>query len=422
MRLVFVFLLFFSFACSNTTTVENDATHDDEMTDENTDMETADEVPVSICEEIKTVAEKYINTDGESGKTIGLIVRVESSDESETCTFGSKVKGEEVLPTGDEQWVIGSVSKTLTSFILVQKAVDNGMILEGPAENFLPENWSVPTGSGGEKFTMTHLMTHTSGLPHYPKTLQESINSVSSFEDMYSAWEDYTEDDLKSDLEETTLSFDPGSAYLYSDFGFALVQKAAELVYEKTFPDILTEFSEFMGLNNTIVPENLSENQKANLFYGHGGALAVPMKEPVVTPVFTGDGFIYSDSKDMGKLLRIFTGIDEAPDENVTKTLELMTEERFPRDANGTSIAQGLGIGVITQGDFKLYKKNGTSAGSTTAFLWDVKNKLGVVVAGNVIPFGEGINSSVCEIYGILAKRSDITVPQVVAGSCEIAF
>ena len=422
MRLVFVFLLFFSFACSNTTTVENDATHDDEMTDESTDVETADEVHVSICEEIEAVAEKYINTDGESGKAIGLIVRVESSEVSETCAFGSKVKGEEILPTGDEQWVIGSVSKMLTSFIVAQKAVDDEKILIDPAENYLPENWDIPAGTGGEKFTMVNLMTHTSGLPHYPETLQESIDNVSNLDDMYAAWEDYTVDDLESDLSVTELSFDPGKAYLYSDFGFALVQKAAEMLYEKTFPDVLADFSELMGLNNTIVPENLSENQKANLFYGHGGVLAVPMEKPVVTPVFTGDGFIYSDSKDMGKLLRIFTGIDEAPDENVTKTLELMTEERFPRDANGTSIAQGLGVGVITQGDFKLYKKNGTSAGSTTAFLWDVKNKLGVVVAGNVIPFGEGINSSVCEIYGILAKRSDITVPQVVAGSCEIAF
>ena len=194
------------------------------------------------------------------------------------------------------------------------------------------------------------------------------------------------------------------------------------MLYEKTFPEMLAEFSELLGLENTVVPENLSEEQKANLFYGHGGALVVSMEKPVVTPVFTGDGFIYSDAQAMGRLLRIFTGIDEVPDENVTKTLELMTEERFERDADGTSIAQGLGIGVITEGDFKIYKKNGTSAGTTTAFLWDKNNKLGVVVAGNVIPFGEGVNSSVCDIYRVLGQRSGITVPSDVTESCQIAF
>lgn len=432
LKLTIILLILFSAACSNTVaseadqdfvkydeTVDTDLTADlfDEASDTDTDV-----VQVSICEKLETVAEKYINTDSESGKAIGLIVQVESSDISETCTFGSKVKGGKTIPTGNEQWVIGSVSKMLTSFIFTQKAVDDTKLLEDSAENYLPENWSIPKGSGEKKFTMTHLMTHTSGLPHYPDTLQESIDNVSSLDDMYAAWEGYTMDDLESDLGVTDLSFDPGKAYLYSDFGFALVQKATEMLYEKTFPEVLEEFSNHMGLNNTIVPEDLSEDQKSDLFYGHGGALAVPMEKPVVTPVFTGDGFIYSDAEDMGRLLRVFAGIDDVPDENVTKTLEILTEERFPRNASGTAIAQGLGIGVITQGDFKLYKKNGTSAGTTTAFLWDKKNKLGVVVAGNVIPFGEGVNKSACEIYSILAKRSDITVPPEVAESCEIAF
>jgi len=413
--------IFFLAACSNTVTNDQDTDFIEDCDLIETDAETVDEDEISICEELEAVLQKHINTEGESGKAIGLIVRMESPDVSETCTFGSKVKDAEVKPTGDEQWVIGSVSKMLTSFILTQKAVDDGKILEDPAENYLPENWSVPSGSGGKKFTMINLMTHTSGLPHYPKTLQESIDNVGSLEDMYAAWEDYTINDLESDLSKT-LSFDPGTEYQYSDFGFALVQKAGEMLYEKTFPEMLAEFSELLGLENTVVPENLSEEQKANLFYGHGGALVVSMEKPVVTPVFTGDGFIYSDAQAMGRLLRIFTGIDEVPDENVTKTLELMTEERFERDADGTSIAQGLGIGVITEGDFKIYKKNGTSAGTTTAFLWDKNNKLGVVVAGNVIPFGEGVNSSVCDIYRVLGQRSGITVPSDVTESCQIAF
>ena len=258
MKFIVLIGIFFLAACSNTVTNDQDTDFIEDCDFIETDAETVDEDEISICEELEAVLQKHINTEGESGKAIGLIVRMESPDVSETCTFGSKVKDAEVKPTGDEQWVIGSVSKMLTSFILTQKAVDDGKILEDPAENYLPENWSVPSGSGGKKFTMINLMTHTSGLPHYPKTLQESIDNVGSLEDMYAAWEDYTINDLESDLSKTTLSFDPGTEYQYSDFGFALVQKAGEMLYEKTFPEMLAEFSELLGLENTVVPENLS--------------------------------------------------------------------------------------------------------------------------------------------------------------------
>jgi len=147
------------------------------------------------------------------------------------------------------------------------------------------------------------------------------------------------------------------------------------------------------------------------------------MERAVVTPVFTGDGFIYSDADDLGRVLRVFAGIDEAPDSTVTKTLALVTEKRFPREAGEVSIAQGLGIGIITEGEFTLYKKNGTSVGTTTAFLWDDKNHIGVAVAGNIIPFGEGVNSVVCDAYSLLySDHTGLVLPDEVLASCQVAF
>ncbi len=424
MKFFVIAFIIFSISCSKT---DNGTILDSEQTEaetDTTDTETgdADEKDTFFCNVLEKVAEKHIDVSGVRNKAIGMIIRVESPEISKTCAFGSVIKGENTPPEGSEQWVIGSVSKMITSFIMAQKAVELKELSDHPAKNYLPPEWAVPDGSGDEKFTLTHLMTHTSGLPRYPPTLQESIKNASSLEDMYAAWEEYTIDDLERDLAETTLEFDPETNYYYSDYGFALVQKATEEIYEKPFPKILADFSKLMGLKNTVVPENLSENQKSNLFYGHGGPNIVPMPKPVVTPVFTGDGFIYSDAEDMGKLLRIFTGIDESPNENAINTLELLKEKRFPREAEEISVAQGLGIGIITEGDFTLYKKNGTSAGTTTAFLWDEKNHLGVVAAGNVIPFSEGVNLAVCEAYSIIAENSDIEVPSKVVKSCQIAF
>jgi len=415
LKFFIIALIILSVSCSKTDSSEN--------TEIDVDTNDADEEETDFCDILEKVTEKHIDISGVSNKAIGMIIRVESPEISKTCAFGSVVKGGNIPPAGSEQWVIGSVSKMITSFILAQKAVDLEELLDHPAGNYLPSEWAVPDGSGDEKFTLAQLMTHTSGLPHYPMTLQESIDSVSSLDDLYAAWEDYTMDDLESDLGETTLSFDPGTNYLYSDFGFALVQKAAEKVYEKPFPQILADFSEFMGLKNTVVPENLSEYQKNNLFYGHGGLKVVPLPKPVVTPVFTGDGFIYSDAEDMGRLLRIFAGIDEPPDANVLSTLDLVKEKRFHREEGSVSVDQGLGIGIISEGDFTLYKKNGTSAGTTTAFLWDDKNHLGVVVAGNIIPFSIGVNGVICDIYALIyLNHTGTVIPDELIESCKVAF
>ena len=425
MKVLILFLLLFSVACSEPIEQKNDddTMSDSDQTNADSDSETGDEDQISMCERLEKVTENYIDTSGVTNKAIGIIIRVESPKISETCGFGSLVKGAVVPLTGKELWVIGSVSKMITSYILAEKAVAIEGLLDDPAENYLPEEWVIPVGSGGEKFSLLNLMIHTSGLPHYPQTLQASLDNVAGLEDMYAAWEDYTIENLENDIEGITLSANPGTAYIYSDFGFALAQQAVENIYEKSFPDLLEDFSTRMGLKNTVVPENLSEEQKNNLFYGHGGPRIVAMETPVVTPVFTGDGFIYSDAEDLGRLLRIFAGIDETADPDVTKALGLVTEKRFPREAGEVSIAQGLGIGIITEGEFTLYKKNGTSVGTTTAFLWDDKNHIGVAVAGNIIPFGEGINSVVCDAYRLLyLDHTGLVLPEKVLESCQVAF
>ena len=93
------------------------------------------------------------------------------------------------------------------------------------------------------------------------------------------------------------------------------------------------------------------------------------------------------------------------------------------RESGGVQIAQGFGIGIITEGDFTIYKKNGTSAGTTTAFLWDKENNIGLSVAGNVIPFSEGINGFICDIYYLIyLDHTGKVLPDDVYEACRIPF
>lgn len=376
----------------------------------------------AFCEELSAIVSPYINTAGAADKAVGMIVRVESPNLSQTCTFGSKEKGAEVKPSGNELWVIGSVSKMITSFILASKAFEGSLSMEGEIASYLPAQWNIPAGPSGEKLTVKQLLTHTSELPHYPATLQTDLNSAAGLDDMYAAWEDYTLDDLTNDLAVTKITAVPGTVYGYSDFGFALAQQIAENVYAVPYPQIVKGFADKMGLHNTTVPEELSDAQKANLFYGHAGPAIVPAKRPAITPVFTGDGFIYSDADDLGRLLRLFSGIDQFPDNTSGGALILATQKLFHRDVSGVPVDQGLGLGIITSGGYTLYKKNGTSIGTTTVFLWDPANHIGIAAAGNIIPFSDGINNSACQIFAAAAARSGLQVATEVTADCQVPF
>jgi len=390
--------------------------------DEAADDLQSDGDTVPLCEELSAIVTPYIDVTGVADKAIGMIVRVERGDISETCAFGAREKGTTVPPTGYELWVIGSVSKMVTAHLIARKVADGALALTDTAASHLPQEWTIPAGSGGESFTVEQLLIHTSGLPHYPATLQAALDSVTGLDDMYAAWEDYTHNDLIADLAATTITAVPGMTYGYSDFGFALAQQIAEKVYPAAYPAIVSDFAVLMGLQNTTAPENMTDTQKGNLFYGHGGPLLVPATRPVITPIFTGDGFLYSNADDLGRLLRVFAGIDEAPDTTAGEALTLATQKLFHREVSGVPVDQGLGLGVITSGDYTLYKKNGTSTGTTTAFLWDPEHHIGVVVVGNVIPFSEGVNSSVCNIFAAVAARSGLTVPSEVVIACQVPF
>ena len=140
LKFLIIALIILSVSCSKTDSSEN--------TEIDLDTNDADEEETHFCDILEKVTEKHIDISGVSNKAIGMIIRVESPEISKTCAFGSVVKGGNIPPAGSEQWVIGSVSKMITSFILAQKAVDLEEVLDLPAGNYLPSEWAVPGGSG----------------------------------------------------------------------------------------------------------------------------------------------------------------------------------------------------------------------------------------------------------------------------------
>ena len=107
---------------------------------------------------------------------------------------------------------IGSITKTFTTLLLADMAEQGIVNLTDPIEKYLPASVKVPEFRG-HKITLADLATHTSGLPFLPTNIWINNKLGGTLNSNYTANQMYTA------LSNFTLTREPGSKFLYSDFG-----------------------------------------------------------------------------------------------------------------------------------------------------------------------------------------------------------
>jgi CubicO group peptidase (beta-lactamase class C family) len=130
--------------------------------------------------------------------------------------------------TPDTKFRIGSMTKQFTALIILQLAHEGKLQLEDPITKHVPD---YPAESG-DKITIHHLLTHTSGIPGYTE-LPEFWTEMSR--DPYEP-EEFVE--VFSGLE---LQFEPGTSWTYSNSGYFLLGVIIEKVTGKTYEAALLE-------------------------------------------------------------------------------------------------------------------------------------------------------------------------------------
>lgn len=143
----------------------------------------------------------------------------------------------EVPNTPDTKFRLGSITKQFTAMLIMQQVVKGTVKLEDPVVAYLPA-YPLPQG---EKVTVWHLLTHTSGTPNYTEFLNIRRDRKA-----------YPLDSLIATFSGKPLEFEPGSRYKYSNSGYvllgAILQKAAGTPYERLLADnILTP----LGMKNS---------------------------------------------------------------------------------------------------------------------------------------------------------------------------
>jgi len=139
---------------------------------------------------------------------------------------------------------IGSITKQFTSMVIMQ-LVDEGKIdLDGILSDYLPEYRK----DTGEKITIHHLLTHTSGIPSYmglPGFMSDSTRNH------------YQIDYMVKNFHSGDLEFEPGSKFNYINTGYYLLAVIIEKVTGKSFEENLQErILNPLQMNNSGIDRN----------------------------------------------------------------------------------------------------------------------------------------------------------------------
>lgn len=144
-------------------------------------------------------------------------------------------------------WPLASISKTYTAATIMALVERGDLTLSLPVRELLPEF----DGDGRDAVRLGHLLTHTAGLIYESPRMEERLRTQTPL------------DGLLTEAYTTPLLFPPGSAYSYSDFGYALAGRMAEAAAGRPLPDLMRAYVlDPAGLAETYFPAPANTHER----------------------------------------------------------------------------------------------------------------------------------------------------------------
>jgi CubicO group peptidase (beta-lactamase class C family) len=258
--------------------------------------------------------------------------------------------------------------------------VKQGIInLNDPIEKYLPTGVKVPDYKG-HKITIEELATHTSGLSEFPSNYGGFLPKARILDPNYNP-SSYTPKQLYQALSNFTLASEPGSTYLYSNFGMGLLGhilslRAGGIPYEQL---VTNKILNVLGMNDTRI--TLSDTLKARLAIGHKDGQEI--KTPELPEVIAGAGAFRSSATDLLKygsanLGLIHTKLDDAMQESHL----IIQAAQFKNISNYYGYT-GLGWRILTNLGTEIISHPGGINGYNSFIGFDPAKQKGVVLLCN---------------------------------------
>ncbi|NTV31362.1 beta-lactamase family protein [candidate division WWE3 bacterium] len=230
----------------------------------------------------------------------GMVLNLDNNGETWTNSYGN-------FSTND-QFFIASVTKLFITALLLQLIETQKISLTDPITKYLPEDivkgLHVYQGIDySSQLTITHLMSHTSGLPDYFEDKNANQRSLLQrlLEGNDMSWTFNDVIQSSKILKPHFIPGEKGKAH-YSDTNFQLLEEIIEYIYEKDLVDVLQQqiFTP-LGLSNTYLYTDATDTKPHDMYYQ-----LKPIHIPQAMTSFRGDGGIVSTAQDLMTFIKAF--------------------------------------------------------------------------------------------------------------------
>lgn len=222
--------------------------------------------------------------------------------------FGMANREWDIPNTTDTKFMIGSVSKPITSILMLIQ-VQKGLIsLDKTISDYIPEY----SKKNGSRITIRQLLGHASGMPNYD-IIKDFFPRISR--------QNVTREDYVKLYMDSTLVFEPGKSYYYSSWGYFTLGYIMERVTGKTYSQLMKEdiFDKLdMKDSGSYYHTQVVKKRATGYDYTLGGFTSADFRDQSNT---MGTGDLYSTVEDLFKL---HIGIT-----NNTLLNKKLTEEMF---------------------------------------------------------------------------------------------
>lgn len=146
------------------------------------------------------------------------------------------------------KYLIGSVSKTMTT-VMAFRAIDAGLLsLDSTLESFFPEAGI----TNADKICIDDLLYHRSGM--------HDIFEHDDYYDWYTTYQ--SRDDILAKMDGVPADFEPGEGQAYCNAGFVLLSYILEDIYDKSFAELIaSQIAKPAKLKDTYVPAALDHSK-----------------------------------------------------------------------------------------------------------------------------------------------------------------
>lgn len=183
---------------------------------------------ISFAQDKTRQIDELLNTYHQYGQFNGSVLVAENGKILLKKGFGSANMEWNIPNQTDTKFRLGSITKQFTALLIVKLAEDGKIKLDVPITTYLPDY----PKTTGDKITIHHLLTHTSGIPNY-----------TSFPDFFKdkSRNPYTPEEFVKTFSSLPLEFTPGEKFRYSNSGYFVLGYIIEKVTGKTYEQYLQE-------------------------------------------------------------------------------------------------------------------------------------------------------------------------------------